>query len=70
MRLLLLAVLALAADALGATHEPHERCDYDSGAGNGTAYLVVNSPYNFALYLNITYQNWRTQKLDGSECLE
>jgi hypothetical protein len=57
MRLLLLAVLALAAVALGATYEPHGGCDYDFGAGNGTAYLVVNNPYNFVLSLNITYQS-------------
>jgi hypothetical protein len=57
MRLLLLAALALAAVALGATYEPHGGCDYDFGAGNGTAHLVVNNPYNFALYLNITYQS-------------
>ncbi len=57
MRLLLLAVLALAAVALGATREPHEGCDYDFGAGNGTAYLVVNNPYNLALFLYITYQS-------------
>jgi len=57
MRLLLLAVLALAAVAVGATYEPHGGCDYDFGAGNGTAYLVVNNPYNFALYLNIAYQS-------------
>jgi hypothetical protein len=56
MRLLLLAVLALAAVALGATREPHEGCNYDFGAGNGTAYLVVNNPYNLKLSLNITYQ--------------
>jgi hypothetical protein len=56
MRLLLLAVLALAAVALGATREPHEGCDYDFGAGNGTAYLVVNNPYNLNLSLVITYQ--------------
>jgi hypothetical protein len=56
MRLLLLAVLALAAVALGATREPHEGCDYDFGAGNGTAYLVVNNPYNLNLSLNIIYQ--------------
>jgi len=56
MRLLLLAVLALAAVALGATYEPLEGCDYDFGAGNGTAYLVVNNPYNFNLSLIITYQ--------------
>ena len=57
MRLLFLAVLALAAVVLGATREPHEGCDYDFGAGNCTAHLVVNNPYNFALYLNITYQS-------------
>jgi len=56
MRLLLLAVLALAAVALGTTYEPQGGCDYDFGAGNGTAYLVVNNPYNFVLSLNITYQ--------------
>ncbi len=56
MRLLLLAVLALAAVALGATREPQGGCDYDFGAGNGTAYLVVNNPYNLKLPLNITYQ--------------
>ncbi|MFZ8810006.1 MAG: hypothetical protein ACO2PN_18110 [Pyrobaculum sp.] len=56
MRLLLLAVLALAAVALGATYEPHGGCDYDFGAGNGTAYLVVNNPYNLDLSLIITYQ--------------
>jgi uncharacterized protein YodC (DUF2158 family) len=57
MRLLLLAVLALAAVAVGAAGEPHGGCDYDFGAGNGTAYLVVNNPYNFVLSLNITYQS-------------
>jgi hypothetical protein len=57
MRLLLLAALVLAAVALGATYEPHGGCDYDFGAGNGTAYLVVNNPYNFVLSLNITYQS-------------
>jgi hypothetical protein len=57
MRLLLLAVLALAAVALGATYELHGGCDYDFGAGNGTAYLVVNNPYNLKLSLNITYQS-------------
>jgi len=57
MRLLLLAVLALAAVALGATYEPQGGCDYDFGAGNGTAYLVVNNPYNLVLPLNITYQS-------------
>ena len=56
MRLLLLAVLALAAVALGGAQEPHGGCDYDFGAGNGTAYLVVNNPYNFNLTLNIIYQ--------------
>jgi len=56
MRLLLLAVLALAAVALGATYEPQGGCDYDFGADNGTAYLVVNNPYNLKLSLNITYQ--------------
>jgi hypothetical protein len=56
MRLLLLAVLALAAVAVGATREPHEGCDYDFGAGNGTAYLVVNNPYNLNLSLIIIYQ--------------
>jgi len=56
MRLLLLAVLALAAVALGAAREPQGGCDYDFGAGNGTAYLVVNNPYNLKLPLNITYQ--------------
>jgi len=56
MRLLLLAVLVLAAVALGATYEPQGGCDYDFGAGNGTAYLVVNNPYNLKLPLNIIYQ--------------
>jgi len=56
MRLLLLAVLALVAVALGVAREPHGGCDYDFSAGNGTAYLVVNNPYNFVLSLNITYQ--------------
>jgi hypothetical protein len=56
MRLLLLAVLALAAVAVGATQEPQGGCDYDFGAGNGTAYLVVNNPYNLMLPLNIIYQ--------------
>jgi len=56
MRLLLLAILALAAVAFGATREPHEGCGYDFGAGNGTAYLVVNNPYNLNLSLIITYQ--------------
>jgi hypothetical protein len=57
MRLLLLAVLVLAAVALGATYEPQGGCDYDFGAGNGTAYLVVNNPYNLTLSLNITSQS-------------
>ncbi len=57
MRLLLLAVLALAAVALGATQEPQGGCDYDFGAGNGTAHLVVNNPYNLTLSLDITYQS-------------
>ena len=57
MRLLLLVVLAFAAVALGATYEPHGGCDYDFGADNGTAYLVVNNPYNLKLSLNITYQS-------------
>jgi hypothetical protein len=56
MRLLLFAILALAAVALGAAQEPHGGCDYDFGAGNGTAYLVVNNPYNLKLPLNIIYQ--------------
>ncbi len=56
MRLLFLAVLALAAVALGATQEPHGGCDYDFGAGNGTAYLIVNNPHNLKLSLIITYQ--------------
>jgi hypothetical protein len=56
MRLLLLAVLALEAVALGATFEQQGGCDYDFGAGNGTAYLVANNPYNLKLSLNITYQ--------------
>ena len=56
MRLLLLAVLALAAVALRATYEPQGGCDYDFGAGNGTAHLVVNNPYNLKLPLNIIYQ--------------
>jgi len=55
MRLLLLAVLALAAVALGATYEPQGGCDCDFGAGNGTAYLVVNNPYNFTLSLDVIY---------------
>jgi hypothetical protein len=55
MRLLLLAVLALAAVALGAAQEPHEGCDYDFGAGNGTAYLIVNNPYSFTLSLDVIY---------------
>jgi len=57
MRHLLLVVLALAAVAVGAAGEPHEGCDYDFGAGNGTAYLVVNNPYNLKLRLDITYQS-------------
>jgi hypothetical protein len=57
MRFLLLAALALAAVALGAACEWHGGCDCDFGAGNGTAYLVVNNPYNFVLSLNITYQS-------------
>jgi len=56
VRLLLLVVLAFAAVALGATYEPHGGCDYDFGADNGTAYLVVNNPYNLKLSLNIIYQ--------------
>ncbi len=56
MRLLLLAILALAAVAVGAACERHGGCDCDFGAGNGTAYLVVNNPYNLKLPLNITYQ--------------
>jgi hypothetical protein len=57
MRLLLLAVLAFAAVVLGAAREPQGGCDYDFGAGNGTAYLVVNNPYNLNLSLIITYQS-------------
>jgi hypothetical protein len=56
MRLLLLTVLALAAVAVGAAGEPHGGCDYNFGAGNGTAYLVVNNPYNLNLSLIINYQ--------------
>jgi len=56
MRLLLLAVLALAAIAVGAACKPHGGCDCDFGAGNGTAYLVVNNPYNLNLSLIIAYQ--------------
>ena len=56
VRFLLLAALALAVVALGATREPHEGCDYDFGAGNGTAYLVVNNPYNLNLSLIIIHQ--------------
>jgi hypothetical protein len=56
MRLLLLAALVLAAVALGAAREPQGGCDYDFGASNGTAYLVVNNPYNLELPLNIIYQ--------------
>ncbi len=65
MRLLLLAVLALAAVALGATYEPHGGCDYDFGAGNGTAYLIVNNPYNLKLSLNITYQSGKYNHSEG-----
>jgi hypothetical protein len=65
MRLLLLAVLALAAVALGTTREPHEGCDYDFGAGNGTAYLVVNNPYNLKLSLIITYQRGEHKYSEG-----
>ncbi len=56
MRLLLLATLALAAVAVGAACKPHGGCDCDFGAGNGTAYLIVNNPYNLNLSLIITYQ--------------
>ena len=55
MRLLVLAVLALAAVAVGATCVPHGGCDCDFGAGNGTAYLVVDNPYGLTLPLDITY---------------
>jgi hypothetical protein len=55
MRLLLLAVLALAAVAVGAACKPHGGCDCDFGAGNGTAYLVMNNPYNFTLSLDVIY---------------
>ncbi len=65
MRLLLLAVLALAAVAVGATYEPQGGCDYDFGAGNGTAYLVVNNPYNLNLFLNITYQRGEHKYSEG-----
>ncbi|NAZ34116.1 MAG: hypothetical protein GU356_07520 [Pyrobaculum sp.] len=65
MRLLLLAVLALAAVALGATREPHEGCDYDFGAGNGTAYLIVNNPYNLMLPLNIIYHSGKHNHSEG-----
>jgi len=57
MRLLLWAVLTLVAVVLGPTREPHGGCDYDFGAGNGTAYLVVNNPYNLTLFLDISYQS-------------
>jgi hypothetical protein len=65
MRLLLLAVLALAAVAVGATQEPHGGCDYDFGAGNGTAYLVVNNPYNLNLSLIITYHSGKYNHSEG-----
>jgi len=55
MRLLVLAVLALAAVAVGAACVPHGGCDCDFGAGNGTAYLVVDNPYNLTLPLDVTY---------------
>jgi len=55
MRLLVLAVLALAAVAVGAACVPHGGCDCDFGAGNGTAYLVVDNPYGLTLPLDITY---------------
>jgi hypothetical protein len=57
--------MALAAVALGAAGEPHEGCDYDFGAGNGTAYLIVNNPYNLKLYLNITYQRGEHKYSEG-----
>ncbi len=69
MRLLLLAVLALAAVVLGATYEPHGGCDYDFGAGNGIAYLVVNNPYNLNLSLNITYQRGEHKYSEGLNVL-
>jgi hypothetical protein len=65
MRLLLLAVLALAAVAVGATYEPQGGCDYDFGAGNGTAYLVVNNPYNLKLSLNIIYHSGKHNHSEG-----
>jgi hypothetical protein len=65
MRLLLLAVLALAAVAVGAACKPHGGCDCDFGAGNGTAYLVVNNPYNLKLSLNITYQSGKHNHSEG-----
>ena len=65
MRLLLLAALALAAVALGAMYEPHGGCDYDFGAGNGTAYLVVNNPYNLMLPLNIIYHSGKHNHSEG-----
>jgi len=34
---------------------PHGGCDCDFGAGNGTAYLVVDNPYGPTLPLDITY---------------
>jgi len=65
MRLLLLAVLALAAVAVGAACKPHGGCDCDFGAGNGTAHLVVNNPYNLKLSLNITYQRGEHKYSEG-----
>ena len=65
MRLLLLAVLALAAVAVGAACKPHGGCDCDFGAGNGTAHLVVNNPYNLKLSLNITYQSGKCNHSEG-----
>jgi hypothetical protein len=65
MRLLLLAVLALAAVALGAACEWHGGCDCDFGAGNGTAYLVVNNPYNLNLSLIINYQSGKHNHSEG-----
>jgi len=50
--------LALAAVAVGAACVPHGGCDCDFGAGNGTAYLVVDNPYGpygLTLPLDITY---------------
>jgi hypothetical protein len=55
MRLLVLAVLALAAVAVGAACVPHGGCDCDFGDGKGTAYLVVDNPYNLTLPLDVTY---------------